>query len=42
MIYEIIKGQGYHKKIPLGNGLQAQVERKNGTQLMVQADYKGV
>ena len=42
MIYEIIKGQGYHKKIPLGNGLQAQVERKDGTRLMVQADYQGV
>lgn len=42
MIYEIIKGQGYHKKIPLGNGLQAQVERKAGTQLMVQTDYQGV
>ena len=42
MIYEIIKGQGYHKKIPLGNGLQAQVERKDGTQLMVQTDYQGV
>ncbi len=42
MIFEIIKGQGYHKKIPLGNGLQAQVERKDGTQLMVQADYRGV
>ncbi len=42
MIYEIIKGQGYHKKIPLGNGLQAQVERKDGTRLMVQTDYQGV
>lgn len=42
MIFEIVKGQGYHKKIPLGNGLQAQVERKDGIRLIVQADYQGV
>lgn len=42
MIFEIIKGQGYHKKIPLGNGLHAQVQRNDGTQLIIQTDYKGV
>ena len=32
MIFEIIKGQGYQKRIPLGNGLYAQPVAFRGRQ----------
>lgn len=42
MIFEIISEHEYDKKIPLGNGSWAQVERKDGTQLLIRMDYQGV
>lgn len=42
MILETIKDQEYHKKILLANDSYAEIERKEGTQLIINVDYKGV
>ena len=42
MILETIKDQEYHKKILLANNSYAEIERKEGTQLIINVDYKGV
>lgn len=42
MIFEIIKGQGYQKRIPLGNGLHAQIRRTDAKKLVIEAPYQGV
>lgn len=42
MILETIKDQEYHKKILLANDSYAEIERKEGTQLIITVDYKGV
>ena len=41
MILETIKDQEYHKKILLANDSYAEIERKEGTQLIINVDYKG-
>ena len=40
MILETIKDQEYHKKILLANNSYAEIERKEGTQLIINVDYK--
>lgn len=42
MIFEIIKGQGYQKRIPLGNGLYAQIRRTEAEKLVIDVPYQGV
>ena len=42
MIFEIIKGQGYQKRIPLGNGLYAQIRRTEAEKLVIDIPYQGV
>lgn len=42
MIFEIIKGQGYQKRIPLGNGLHAQIRRTEAEKLVIDIPYQGV
>ena len=42
MILETIKDQEYHKKILLANDSYAEIERKEGRQLIINVDYKGV
>lgn len=39
MILETIKDQEYHKKILLANDSYAEIERKEGTQLIINVDY---
>ena len=41
MIFEIIKGQGYQKRIPLGNGLYAQIRRTEAEKLVIDIPYQG-
>ena len=40
MILETIKDQEYHKKILLANDSYAEIERKEGRQLIINVDYK--
>lgn len=42
MIFEIIKGQGYQKRIPLGNGLYAQIRWTEAEKLVIDVPYQGV
>lgn len=42
MIFEIIKGQGYQKRIPLGNGLHAKIRRTEAEKLVIDVPYQGV
>lgn len=42
MIFEIIKGQGDQKRIPLGNGLYAQIRRTEAEKLVIDVPYQGV
>ena len=42
MIFEIIKGQGYQKRIPLGNGLHTQIRRTEAEKLVIDIPYQGV
>ena len=41
MILETIKDQEYNKKILLANDSYAEIERRDGTQLIINVDYKG-
>ena len=41
MILETIKDQEYHKKILLANDSYAEIERKEGTKLIIATVYKG-
>ena len=40
MIFEIIKGQGYQKRIPLGNGLHTQIRRTEAEKLVIDVPYQ--
>ena len=42
MIFEIIKEQEYQKRIPLGNGLYAQIRRTEAEKLVIDVPYQGV